>query len=61
MLSTLLTDIQSVAHKAVATFIETFFAVWVITDTTTLETAVASAAAAALVPLKDWAVRKAAA
>lgn len=58
---TLLTDLSHVAHKSLATFIETFFAVFVVTDVSTLETAFAAAVAAGVVPLKDWAARKAAA
>ena len=57
MLTTALTDLESAVHKALATFVETFFAVFIITDVSTAETALASAVAAGVVPLKDWFVK----
>ncbi len=54
MLTSALTDLQSALHKSIATFAETFFGIWVITDIDTAETALAAAVAAAVVPVKDW-------
>jgi hypothetical protein len=54
MITNLLTDLQSLLHKTVATFVETFFGVWVVTDTSTVETAGASGLAAAVVVVKEW-------
>ncbi|RMF62083.1 MAG: hypothetical protein D6746_04590 [Bacteroidetes bacterium] len=48
-----LVKLETVLHKTVATFIEAFFATWVITDTSTVKTALVAALAAAIVPVKN--------
>lgn len=58
---TIKTEVRDVAERAGWTFAETLLAVWVLSDLTTIRTAAISAAAAALVPIKDWVKAKRAA
>jgi len=50
-------NLQSLAHRVAATFIETFFAMWVVTDQSTLKIALVGALAASVVPLKEFLVQ----
>lgn len=57
-MKSLLLSLESLGHKMLLTFIETFFGVWVVTDVSTMQTAAAAALAASVVPLKDWLVAR---